>query len=151
MNYFLHLAAVCEPNGGGEIGGVCQLLLEGSAPEVVKAYKAAAPENTNFLSNYFTLQKGLERFAELVRTYEDKAPILTIYTNADVLVKQMQGKYQISRSSYQLYADACLDILSGVYGLMGQTVNWEKIPHDKLNNALIFARKIIRENQPPKL
>lgn len=154
MRYKLFLAAVCEPNSGGAIGGVCQLEVveeEGMdkvKPKVIIAYAPPKIGNSNFVGNYLTLKKGLERFRELVQANKDTNPHLTIYTNNSVIINQMAGKHRINVSEYAQYANACVRIFADVWGALDQNLWWEKVDNERLCNALILAKSIIRENDP---
>ena len=149
MYYKLYLAAVCEPNGGGAIGGVCQLEVYDendqllSKPDVIKVYEAPKVGNSNFVSNYLTLQKGLEKFKELVEASKATNPQLMILTNSETIIKQMQGSYRINISSYSPYANACIAIFSEIWGAVSRNIAWVKVENSRLSNALILAKSII--------
>ena len=152
MRYKLFLAAVCEPNSGGAIGGVCQLAvvaeeeIDAVKPEVIKVYEPAKIGNSNFVSNYFTLLKGWERFKEVVEANKDPNPHLTIYTNNSVIINQMIGKHRINISAYSPYANACVRIFSEVWDAISQNVWWEKVENNDISKALMLAKTIIQEN-----
>lgn len=152
MYYKLYLAAVCEPNGGGAIGGVCQLEVRDendqliSKPEVIKVYEAPKVGNNNFVGNYLTLQKGLERFKELVEAAKEPNPQLMILTNFETMIKQMQGVYRINISSYSPYANACIAIFSDVWGAVSRNIAWVKVETSRLSNALVLAKAIITQH-----
>jgi len=140
MYWTLHFASVCEPkNPGGAIGGVCQIGNGHRKIEIVNVHKPAEPTNSNFVGNYYTLLKGLERFAEMVA--EDKSPELLIYTNEKILMEQMLGKYKIQPGVYQEYADACLDILSGVFGIGQKGYGFVQVGKEDILKAKSVASK----------
>jgi len=140
MYWTLQFASVCEPkNPGGAIGGVCQIGNGRMKPEIVNVHKPAEPTNSNFVGNYYTLLKGLERFAEMVA--EDKSPELLIYTNEKILMEQMLGKYKIQPGVYQEYADACLDILSGVFGIGQKGYGFVQVGKEDVQKAKSVASK----------
>jgi hypothetical protein len=140
MYWTLQFASVCEPkNPGGAIGGVCQIGNGHIKPEIVNVHKPAEPTNSNFVGNYYTLLKGLERFAEMVA--EDKSPELLIYTNEKILIEQMLGKYKIQVGVYQEYADACLDILSGIFGIGQNGYGFVQVGKEDVLKAKSVASK----------
>lgn len=152
MYYKLYLAAVCEPNGGGAIGGVCQLEVRDendqllSKPDVIKEYQPPKVGNSNFVSNYFTLQKGLERFKELVEAANDQNPHLTICTNNTIIINQMRGTARINVGAYSPYANACIRIFSEVWNAIHQNVFWVKVETHQISNALMLAKSIITQH-----
>lgn len=126
----------CEPRNPGGTGGWGFVLFSASGEKLTESFGLlrAKPSMTNNVAEYIAAGCAVKAYRELGRD----GPLL-LHGDSQLVVKQMQGQWQVRSGAYIRVYDRLRSLLTEC----GFTVQWKWVPREKNQLADDLSKKAL--------